>query len=190
MVVAMTKSGAKDINETKPETKPAKAAKPERSDDDRRIHGMVSIAVPADRVTKPVFGRHGFASGALVVDWPAIVGSAVAAHTLPLRIRFSPKDRSDGTLEIKVASSAFSTEIQHLEPLILERINGYFGWNAVARLRLKHGPLPVKRAIRPPPPEPAPEVSARLEQVLEQVEDPTLREALARLGKFVAARKA
>ncbi|MBX9634631.1 MAG: DciA family protein [Magnetospirillum sp.] len=186
----MTKNGPKDTGDTKPEDKKAKVAKPERSDYDRRIQGMVSIAVPADRVTKPVFGRHGFASGALVVDWPAIVGSAVAAHTLPLRIRFSPQDRSDGTLEIKVASSAFSTEIQHLEPLILERINGYFGWKAVARLKLKHGPLPPKRPIRPAPPEPEPEASARLDHVLEQVEDPALREALARLGKYVAARKA
>jgi hypothetical protein len=182
MVLAMTKSTAKEPKAVKP-------AKPERSDDDRRIQGMVSIAVPADRVTKPVFGKHGFASGALVVDWPAIVGSAVAAHTLPVRIRFSPQDRSDGTLEIKVSSSAFSTEIQHLEPLILERINGYFGWKAVARLRMKHGPLPVKRAIRPAPPEPEPADMARMDAVLEKVEDDTLREALARLGKYVAARK-
>ncbi|HLO76541.1 MAG TPA: DUF721 domain-containing protein, partial [Magnetospirillum sp.] len=112
---------------------------PPKSDDDRRIQGMVSIAVPADRVTKPVFGRHGFVSGALVVDWAAIVGSAVASHTLPLRIKFPPKERGEGTLEIKVANSAFATELQHLEPLIVERINGYFGWKAVARLRLRHG---------------------------------------------------
>ncbi len=154
------------------------------------MRGMVSIAVPADRVTKPVFGKHGFASGALVVDWPAIVGSAVAAHTLPLRIRFSPQDRSDGTLEIKVSSSAFATEIQHLEPLILDRINGYFGWKAVARLKLRHGPLPKRdKAGKPLPPEPAPEAAARLSAVLDKVEDPGLREALERLGKYVAARK-
>lgn len=186
MVAAMTNS-VPPASSSAP--KPAKPAKTERSDDDRRIQGMVSIAVPADRVTKPIFGRHGFASGALVVDWPAIVGSAVAAHTLPLRIRFSPQDRSDGTLEMKVSSSAFSTEIQHLEPLILERINSYFGWKAVARLKLKHGPLPVRQPVRPTPPEPAAAVSARLEAVLEKVEDEDLRAALARLGKYVAARQ-
>ena len=67
--------------------------KPSPPDPDRRTYGMVSIAVPSDRVTRPVFGRHGFAGGALVVDWPAIVGSAVASHTLPQRIKFPPKDR-------------------------------------------------------------------------------------------------
>jgi len=162
---------------------------PKARDDDRRIQGMVSIAVPADRITRPVFGKHGFVSGALVVDWAAIVGSAVASHTLPLRIKFPPQERGDGVLEIKVASSAFATELQHLEPLIIERINGYFGWKAVARLKMRHGPLPRRQHVRPPPPEPEPEAAARLDRVLSKVEDPRLREALERLGKYVAARK-
>lgn len=160
-----------------------------KRDHDRRIQGMVSIAVPADRITKPVFGRHGFVSGALVVDWAAIVGSAVASYTLPIRIRFPPGERAQGTLEIKVGSSAFATELQHLEPLIVERINGYFGWNAVARLRLRHGPLPPRTKRAAPPPEPDSPTSARLNAVLDKVEDPNLREALARLGRYVAAKK-
>jgi hypothetical protein len=167
-----------------------KNARPPRTDEDRRIQGMVSIAVPADRVTKPVFGKHGFVSGALVVDWPAIVGSAVASHTLPLRIKFPPKERGEGTLEIKVASSAFATELQHLEPLIIERINGYFGWNAVARLRLRHGPLPERKRGRTALPPPDGPTSERLAAALDKVEDPALREVLARLGKYVAAKKA
>jgi hypothetical protein len=152
-------------------------------DEGRRIQGMVSIALVAERVTRPVFGRHGFAGGALLVDWPAIVGSAVAAHTMPVRIKFPPKERSNGVLEIKVASSAFSTELQHLEPLIIERVNGYFGWQAVTRLRLKHGPLPQRQPTRPVPE--VPPGNARLDQVLRQVEDPALKEALERLGRHI-----
>ncbi len=145
---------------------------------------MVSIAVPSDRVTRPVFGKHGFAGGALVVDWPAIVGSAVASHTLPVRIKFPPKDRSEGTLMVKVDSGAFALEVQHLEPLILDRINGYFGWKAVARLKLLQGPLPE-------PPKRANVVKAGAEAKvdpgiiakLDTVEDPDLREVLARLAR-------
>lgn len=167
MVVAMTKN----------------ADKRSRGD---RYQGMVSIAVPADRVTRPVFGRHGFVSGALVVDWPAIVGSAVAAHTLPLRIKFPPKERGEGTLEIKVASSAFATEIQHLEPLILERINGHFGWKAVARLKLRHGPLPQRAPTRAAAADPmAGPLPERAQAALDRVEDPDLRDALARLGRRI-----
>jgi hypothetical protein len=153
-------------------------------DEDRRTGGMVAVAVPSEKVTRPVFGKHGFAGGALVVDWPAIVGSAVAAHTMPVRIKFPAKERGEGTLVIKVASSAFATELQHLEPLILERINGYFGWKAVSRLRLLHGPLPERRAKAPDAVVPAatPELRARLEAV----EDPELREVLSRLGRRIA----
>lgn len=163
------------------------APPPEKSkpDTDRRINGMVSIAVPADRVARPVFGKHGFVSGALVVDWPAIVGSAVASQTLPLRIKFPPKGRDDGVLEIKVASSAFATELQHLEPLIIERINGHFGWNAVARLRLRHGPLPQRQPVRPQLPAETGPVSPQVEAVLQRVDDPELRAALERLGRRI-----
>lgn len=152
-------------------------------DDERRIRGMVAVAVPSERVTRPVFGRHGFAGGALVVDWPAIVGSAVASHTLPIRIKFPPKDRSGGTLIVKVDSGAFATELMHLEPLVIERINGYFGWAAVAKLRLLHGPLPQPRKNAPPPP--PGEVPAGIEAKLAMVEDPELRAVLERLGRRI-----
>lgn len=157
------------------------------NDDDKRIQGMVSIAVPSERVTRPVFGRHGFAGGALVVDWPAIVGSAVAAHTLPLRIKFPAKERTGGTLIVKVASSAFATELQHLEPLIVERINGYFGWAAVARLRLMHGPLPRPKP-RPAEGRLAEGVPAAMAESLAAVDDPELRAALERLGRRIAVK--
>ena len=163
----------------------AKEKTPPPPDPDRRRYGMVAVAVPCDQVTRPAFGRHGFAGGALVVDWPAIVGSAVASHTLPVRIKFPPKDRTEGTLMVKVDSGAFAVEMQHLEPLILERINGYFGWKAVARLRLLQGPLPEppKRAAIPAAPPPA---SATLAARLAEVEDPELREVLERLGRRLA----
>ena len=164
---------------------------PPKKDLDRRVYGMVAIAVPSERVTRPVFGRHGFAGGALVVDWPATVGSAVASHTMPIRIRFPPKERAEGSLIIKVDSGAFALEVQHLEPLILERINGYFGWKAVARLKLMQGPLP-RPPRRPPPAElgaVTAELGAGLETRLAAVEDPDLREVLTRLGRRIGKPK-
>jgi len=154
-------------------------------DEGRRIQGMVSVALAAGRVTQPIFGRHGFAGGALVVDWPAIVGSAVAGQTLPVRIRFPPKERSNGVLEIKVASSAFATELQHLEPLIIERVNGYFGWQAVTRLRLRHGPLPPRRKAAVPSAQPPPAAGPHLSEILRNVDDPDLKDALERLGRRI-----
>lgn len=159
------------------------------SDNDTRIaRGLLAVAVPAERVTRPLFGRHGFAGGALLLDWPAIVGSAVASHTLPLRIRFPPQERAGGTLVIKVASSAFAPELQHLEPLILQRINGHFGYNAVARLKLVHGPLPERQPLHPPPVATG-TLPERVETIIAAVEDDGLRAALTRLGARIAGRR-
>lgn len=156
---------------------------------DQRRYGMVAVGVPVGMLTKPVFGRHGFAGGAMIVDWPAIVGAAVASYTLPIRVRFPKGERSGGTLEIKVANSAFATELQHLEPLILDRINGYFGWAAVARLKLRHGPLPRRdQAVAKTAPSLPPQAEARLSQALENVDDPELKAVLERLGRHIAAK--
>jgi hypothetical protein len=157
-------------------------------DQDRRRYGMVPVGIPAGQVTRPIFGKHGFAGGAMIVDWPAIVGAATASYTLPLRIRFARNERTGGTLEVKVSNSAFATELQHLEPLILERINGYFGWGAVARLKLRHGPLPANAPGKPVPPVLPPPAQDRLTALTAQVENPQLREALERLGRYIAAK--
>ncbi|MBI2240848.1 MAG: DUF721 domain-containing protein [Magnetospirillum gryphiswaldense] len=155
---------------------------------DQRRYGMVAVGVPVGTLTRPIFGRHGFAGGAMIVDWPAIVGAAVASYTLPIRVRFAKGERSGGTLEVKVANSAFATELQHLEPLILDRINGYFGWAAVARLKLRHGPLPRRDARVAAAAPSAPKTEARLTDALDKVDDPELKAVLERLGRHIAAK--
>ena len=149
--------------------------------DDRKTHGLVAVALPAGKVARPLMGRRGFIHGALIADWPAIAGPALAAHTLPTAIRFPKGERTGGVLEIKVASSAFAIEVQHLAPLVIERVNGYFGWKAVERLKLRHGPLPRLEAPRPKPPVvPASMVTDYTPP--ESVTDPDLRAALSRLA--------
>ena len=144
-------------------------------------HGLVAVALPVSTVTKPLFGRRGFVHGALVMEWPAIVGSLLASHTMPLGIKFPRGERVGGTLQIKVSSSAFATQLSHLSPLVIDKVNGYFGWRAVERISLRHGPLPAldnrsKMALKPPP-----RVGA-LPAVLDRVEDDELRAALANLA--------
>ncbi len=70
-----------------------------------------------------------------------------------------------------------------MAPQIMERINGYFGYGAVAWLRLQQVPYSPGPAPGQPEPgpdaEPSPELAARLNAV----EDPELRAALGRLGR-------
>lgn len=100
--------------------------------------GIHALAGMLPRVTAPIFKARGFAEAGILTDWPAIVGTHLARHTMPEKIAFSRGARSAGTLHI-VTESAFAPELQHLEPQVIERINGYFGYGAVARLHIHHG---------------------------------------------------
>ncbi|HEY1723510.1 MAG TPA: DciA family protein [Magnetospirillaceae bacterium] len=163
-------------------------AKPSRKSDERsgryepRPIGEISGRI----VAKPL-GKRGFAAATLAADWPAIVGTVLSAQTLPLRIVFPRGERNQGTLHMRVASGAFALQVQHLEPQIIQRVNGHFGYAAVARLALTQGPIPQRKPKRVPVPPPSAEVDPALKKRIETVSDDDLREALAGLGRRLAA---
>jgi hypothetical protein len=131
------------------------------------------------------FAKQGFASVELVTRWPEIVGTEIAAHSQPEKIQWprSPQARGapePGTLMLRVEGPA-ALEIQHLSDVILERVNQFFGWQAVGGVRLRQAPLSrraVPKALRLPDPA----TLAHFEANLPEIRDEKLRQALARLG--------
>jgi hypothetical protein len=105
----------------------------------------------------------------------------LAEHSLPERLKFNA---DGGTLMITV-NGAFALEMQHLQPVIMERINGYFGYNAVTRLSFKQVPFSALRSARRPIPEPTPEALADASKDISPETSPALAEALTRLGGHV-----
>lgn len=151
---------------------------------DRQARMRPIAAELAGLIGKPM-GRRGFAEGGLVAHWPAVVGEEIARATAPLKLSYPRGERRGGTLTLVVAS-ARAVEIQHLAPQILERINGYLGFAAVARLKLEQGrlPRPRRKAMREPVPL-APAEATSLEAAVTRIEDPELRRALEGLGRAV-----
>ena len=147
----------------------------------RRGGGLRALAASLPRVTGKAFGRRGLALSSLVADWPSVIGSELASVTVPRRL-----DKGGaGTLTLRVESGQALT-LQHLEPLLIERINAYLGFNAISRLRLQQGPLGRRL---PPPRRPAPPLDPAQEAALQArakgVADAKLRAALERLGRAV-----
>jgi len=157
-----------------------------------RRGGMRPLGGIVQPLARKALGKKGQALAAFLADWPSVVGEETAAHCLPQKLSFPDRERKrEGTLTLRVANQAWATELQHLEPLLLEKINVYFGYTAVARLRFTSGPLPERAAKRqPPPPERAvtPAERAALEERLTSIEDPEIREAMRRLGERLLAR--
>ena len=142
------------------------------------------------RITKPVFGKRGLSSAAIVNRWADIIGPMLAAHSVPERIVYAKGERTGGTLYLRIDSGSLAVELQHLQPLLIERVNGYMGYRAVAGLKIIQGPLPPR--IEPPPPCVRPLNASEekaLEQCLMSVDDPGLRASLEALGRSVMGRR-
>ena len=129
----------------------------------------------------------GFASTEIIARWADIVGAEIAAHSEPMKIAWPRAVGEDSpepaTLVLRVEGPA-ALEIQHLSAVILERVNRFFGWQAIGRIGLRQAPL---RRREPPTPLPPldPEIAARIAVSLLAVEDEDLRQALARLGAAI-----
>jgi hypothetical protein len=150
-----------------------------------------SYARPLADLANPLlassFARQGFASAELVTRWPDIVGPEIALHAEPLKMQWprTPDGETPepGTLVLRVDGPA-AIEIQHLAPQILERVNRFFGFQAVGRLAIRQAP--IARRERRKVAVPDPEAVKRMALSLPPIADESLKDALARLGAAVA----
>jgi hypothetical protein len=141
------------------------------------------------RLVSQAFGQRGFIHAEILTRWPIIVGADLGRRSQPERLRAGAGERA-GVLDVR-APGGLALELQHRAPEIIERINAYFGYRAVARIAIVQGPVAAApRRKRPPPPTPPdPAVEEALGNKLAAVADPRLREALRALGRHVESRK-
>ncbi|RST29947.1 DUF721 domain-containing protein [Sphingomonas ginkgonis] len=128
------------------------------------------------------FKRFGFVQGAVVSRWKEIVGDRYARVSTPESIRFPAGKKSGGTLTLSV-EGAHAPLMQHMTPMIIERVNRFFGYPAVARLSFRQG----RAAARPRPRAAAAElkpvpVPADVGENLRTIADPELRACLEALA--------
>jgi hypothetical protein len=136
------------------------------------------------------FKKQGFAATELVTRWKDIVGADIAAHAEPIKLQWprevNGEQAEPATLVLRVEGPV-SIEIQHQSAVILERINRFFGWQAVGRVALRQAPL-SRPKTRSMPPKADAAAAARVEATLAAVTDDDLRAALSRLGAAVKGR--
>ncbi|WP_051245060.1 DUF721 domain-containing protein [Thalassobaculum salexigens] len=175
-------------------TAPDKAAPdktaPNKTDGATKVRrgGLRALSYLAPGLTDPLFRKRGFVEGRIPRDWAQIVGADLARCCAPESLNFPRGRREGATLKI-VALPGSALEIQHLAPQIIERVNGHFGWAAVARMTIRQGLLPKPPKSRRPALRPLAEreKTAILDRVV-GVHDPELRDRLRALGEAVSAR--
>ena len=168
-----------------PPTRPRSAKSASDPASPRRGGGPRALADSLRKVTRRALGQRSLAEQSLILDWPSIAGGDVARICTPQGISFQRRDRRlDGTLTLRVHSGQ-ATRLQHLEPQLIERINGYLGYRAIGRLRLLSGAAPPSGDRDAPAAAPAHAREPDRARLGEPITDPALRAALARLGRAV-----
>lgn len=130
------------------------------------------------------FRRFGFVQHSIVSRWAEIVGKRYAKASCPESIKFPMGKKAGGVLTLMV-DGAHAPLIQHLTPMIVERVNRFFGYAAINRIVFRQG--------RPPAPPPRPErpqlrpVPKELGEGLREIADPELRQCLESLAAQIAA---
>lgn len=120
--------------------------------------------------------------GAILHDWQKIVGDKIASLTCPQKLVFRNDKRTGGMLSL-LAATGSGPLIQQISPMILERINTYFGYNAVANLKIQQGFLPPKPQEETTSEIPSSEIIAWVDQNVNHVENEVLKSALQGLGQ-------
>jgi hypothetical protein len=132
------------------------------------------------------FAQRGFAATEIVTHWEDIVGPEVAAHAEPMKIQWprpTARDTESATLLLRVEGPA-AIEIQHLAGVIIDRVNRFFGWQAIGRIALRQAPL-ARRKRRRALPAPDPALAEAISRSLTGISDRDLRAALGRLGAAI-----
>lgn len=146
----------------------------------------MTLASNVSKLIKPIFGERGFADAAIVNDWQEIAGEYLANHCSPKKIHYPQGRKSKGTLHLRISNGGLALQLQHLEAVLVERINAYFGFGAVERIQITQGPLtetPKKNISSPRL------LSETEEQTLfnglRDVDDDDLHQVLERLGRSI-----
>jgi hypothetical protein len=150
--------------------------------------GPVNIGNLTGRLTRPALGKRGFAGGEILSHWPTIVGAELAAFACPLEVKY-PRGRNAGaTLNLRVSHGAAAAMLQMKIPAIIERINRFFGYEAVVQVQAAQGPMPSRtRPVAPAAPL-APAAAAQVEREVDVVTSEPLKAALTKLGKSLQQR--
>ena len=174
MLPAMTKPGGT-----------SKKRKDGGADEAPRSRRARSVSDMLPNVGGAAFRRFGFVQSSIVSRWREIVGERYAGVSAPESIRFPVGKKSDGVLTL-VVEGAHAPMMQHVAPIICERVNRFFGYPAVARVTFRQGMVKLaaaKSRVAPPSLRPIP---AELGDSLRSIADPELKAVLESLARGIA----
>jgi hypothetical protein len=164
----------------------------------RRGRGFRSAGETARKRLGEAASGHGFAEPEVLLRWAEVVGEQLSGLCTPVKVSYSRAHRLGATLVVR-AAGARATEVEHLGPRIIERVNQFYGYGAISELKVTQttgdasggfaeAPAGYKGRPRAVPEEPGPEEIARAAEMTRGIRSEALRAALTRMGAHVLSR--
>ena len=152
----------------------------------RRTGFTKAMAQLMPKLTDKILGKRGLAQANLLLDWPNILGSEMAASCQPEKITFPNGNRHAGILHLRTSAIA-ALELQHDAPRLIKRVNSYFGYAAISEVRLHQTatPKPIQAKKKREKHKLTNSQLLKLQRHLNDIEDVELRSTLDKLGRAV-----
>ena len=97
---------------------------------------MTDLVRPA---IEPICRKRGFVSADIFINWSSIVGQRYAETVQPEKIIW-PRNKADKNIEpttlVVRTDSATSMFLEYEKKQFVERINTFFGWGAISRIKI------------------------------------------------------
>lgn len=129
----------------------------------------------------------------LIEHWSQIVGQDIGEHTIPLKIIWRNRANQDEIFQpatLIVACEGFvALKLMHETDELIQRINGFFGYIAINRVKIEQRQVSIltnQLKIKPTPNE---KDKKRVEKMLKDIENESLRQSLYELGCCIFAEK-
>ncbi|QDZ00526.1 DUF721 domain-containing protein [Nitratireductor mangrovi] len=158
----------------------------------RRGSNPVAVSDLATGILDPVLKKRAGMSVSLVQSWQELVGTRLARSTRPERIAWPRRRHEDDPFEpatlVVACEGAMALHLQHETGEIIDRVNSFFGFAAIGRIRIVQKPVALDTGERRKPLRPLSEAEKqRVGGYVKDVGDEGLRAALERLGQSVVA---
>ena len=156
---------------------------------ERKTGDLKNISGVLMPLAKKLIGKKAFAEADVICNWKDIAGDEISAYSRPIKIDFKKDERTGGTLFVETYSGAFALELQTKSKLLIDKVNVFFGYQAVAHIKIvqnsKHPDVIVQDVIKPQKMLVSEEEENYIEEVSNGLKSNNLEDALKRLGRAV-----
>ncbi len=145
-----------------------------------------------NKILDPLLAKRAGVSMSLIGAWSEIVGPELAEQSLPLKVRWPRRHPESDDFEpgvlLVAAEGAAALHLQHQTTQVIDRVNAFMGYRAIARIKLTQKPVDSTKVSKHG--RPLTEAQKRkVTKIADSVGDDELKASLKRFGENVMRHK-